>query len=76
MKAYWGVDVQTNIFLTSALPEGDWSASLHGRFTLRGMYPRTGLDDVEKYRDSKSDPWVVQPVASLFCLIRIIVILC
>jgi hypothetical protein len=68
-----------HIFLTSALVGGEWSASLPGRFTPResapGTHwiggwvdPRAGLDDVEKrksrpYRDSNSDPSVVQPVA-------------
>jgi hypothetical protein len=33
MKAYGGVDVQTHIFLTSALVGGEWSASRPGRFT-------------------------------------------
>jgi hypothetical protein len=33
MKAYGGVDVQIHIFLTSALVEGEWSASRPGRFT-------------------------------------------
>jgi hypothetical protein len=33
MKAYGGVDVQINIFLTSALVGGEWSASRPGRFT-------------------------------------------
>jgi hypothetical protein len=31
MKVYGGVDVQ-NIFLTTALAEGEWSASRPGRF--------------------------------------------
>jgi hypothetical protein len=33
MKAYEGVDVQTHIFLISALVGGEWSASRPGRFT-------------------------------------------
>jgi hypothetical protein len=32
MKTYRGVDVQTNVFLTSALVKGEWSASRPGRF--------------------------------------------
>jgi hypothetical protein len=59
MKAYGGVDVQIHILLTSALAGGEWSASLHCRFTpgerIHGTYliggwvnPRAGLDDVEK----------------------------
>jgi hypothetical protein len=33
MKTYGGVDVEIHIFLTSALDEGEWSASRPGRFT-------------------------------------------
>jgi hypothetical protein len=32
MKAYGGVDVQTHIFLTSALAGGEWSVSCPARF--------------------------------------------
>jgi hypothetical protein len=32
MKTYEGLDVQTNVFLTSALDGGEWSASRPGRF--------------------------------------------
>jgi hypothetical protein len=69
-------------FLISPLIEGDWSASHPGRFTpgekASGTHfiggwvgPRTGLYDVENeksrpYRDSNSDPSVVQPVASRY----------
>jgi hypothetical protein len=58
----------------------EWSASRPGRFTtgegtpgthwIGGWVdPRAGLDDMEKrkslsYRDSNSDPSVVQPVAN------------
>jgi hypothetical protein len=59
MKAYGGVDVQIQIFLTSALVGGEWSASHPSRFTsgesapgthwMRGWVdPRAGLEDVEK----------------------------
>jgi hypothetical protein len=53
MKAYGRVDVQIHIFLTSALVEGEWSASRPCRFThgtpcIGWVDPRTGLDDVEK----------------------------
>jgi hypothetical protein len=62
MKAYGGVDVQTHIFLTSALVGGEWSASRPGHFTpwerAPGTHwtggwvgPRAGLDDVEKILD-------------------------
>jgi hypothetical protein len=59
MKAYGGVDVQSHIFLTSALAGSEWSASLPGSFTpgerAPGTYwigssvgPRAGLEEVEK----------------------------
>jgi hypothetical protein len=59
MKAYGGVDVQIQIFLTSALDEGEWSTSRPGRFTPGERAPgthwiggwvdlRAGLDDLEK----------------------------
>jgi hypothetical protein len=59
MKAYGGVEVQIDIFLTSALAGGEWSALRPGRFTpgerapdthwIGGWVgPRAGLDDVEK----------------------------
>jgi hypothetical protein len=59
MKAYGGVDVQIQIFLTSALVGGEWSASRPSRFTPKERAPgnhwiggwvdhRTGLNDMEK----------------------------
>jgi hypothetical protein len=39
MKAYRGVDVQTHVFLTSALVVGDWSASRLGRFDPGKKHP-------------------------------------
>jgi hypothetical protein len=82
MKAYGGVEVKFHIFFTSALVVGEWSASRLCRFTPRerapGTHwiegrvdPRAGMDDMEKrkflpYRDSNSDPLVVQPVASRY----------
>jgi hypothetical protein len=59
MKAYGGVDVQIQIFLTSVLAGGEWSASLPGRITtgerdpgthwIGGWVdPRASLDHVEK----------------------------
>jgi hypothetical protein len=41
MKAYWGVDIQLHVFLTSALDGGQWSASRHCRFTLEERTPGT-----------------------------------
>jgi hypothetical protein len=59
MKTYGGVDVETHVFLTSAIGGGEWSASRPGRFTpgerdpgthrIGGwVEPRVGMDDVEK----------------------------
>jgi hypothetical protein len=59
MKTYGGVDVQTHVFLISALVGGELSALRPGRFTLRekasgthwiGRWvgPRAGLDDVKR----------------------------
>jgi hypothetical protein len=61
MKTYGGVDVQTDVFLTSALVRGEWSASRPGRFTTGGgappprthrrggwVGPRASLNDMEK----------------------------
>jgi hypothetical protein len=53
------VDVQTHVFLTSALVGAEWSASRHGRFApgerapdthwIGGCVdPRAGLNDMEK----------------------------
>jgi hypothetical protein len=80
MKAYGGVHVYIHTFLTTALAGGEWSASRPGCSTAgerapgthwKGGWvdPRAGLDDVEKrkfYRDSNSDPSVVQPIASRY----------
>jgi hypothetical protein len=41
MKAYEEMDVSINIFLTSALAGGKWSASRHGRFTPGERAPGT-----------------------------------
>jgi hypothetical protein len=81
MKAYGGVDVYIHIFLTSALVEGEWSASRPGRFT-QGMSPdihwiggwvgpSAGLDVVEKREfltlpGLELRPSVFQPVASRY----------
>jgi hypothetical protein len=59
MKAYGGVDVYTDVFLTSALVGGEWSDSRPGRFTPRErtpgthwiggwVNPRAGLEDMKK----------------------------
>jgi hypothetical protein len=68
------VVVYIHIFLTSALIGGE-STSRPGRSTPEERAPGThwigGLDDLRKrkflpYRDSNSDPSVVQPVASRY----------
>jgi hypothetical protein len=41
MKAYWGWRDTSTHSLTSALDEGEWSASCHGRFTPRERAPST-----------------------------------
>jgi hypothetical protein len=54
MKTYGEVDVQIDVFLTSALVGGEWPASppaerAPGNHWVGGWVgPRTGLDDVEK----------------------------
>jgi hypothetical protein len=59
MKVHGGIDVQSHIFLTSALVGGEWSASRRGGFnpeeSAPGTHwiggwvdPRAGLGDVEK----------------------------
>jgi hypothetical protein len=68
------VDIQIQIFLTSALVEGEWSASRPSRFTPGESNPRFPFDKLGgpqswteqhgPYRDSNFDPLVVQPVAS------------
>jgi hypothetical protein len=39
MKAYGGVDVSIQVFLTSALAGGEWSASRPGRLTPEERAP-------------------------------------
>jgi hypothetical protein len=41
MKTYGGVDVQTHVFLTSALVGGEWSASRPDRFIPWKISPGT-----------------------------------
>jgi hypothetical protein len=59
MKAYRGVDVQTHVFLTSALVGSELSASRLGRVNAGERFPgthwigswvgpRTCLDDMQK----------------------------
>jgi hypothetical protein len=60
MKTYGGVDIETHVFLTSALVGSGWSASRPSRLTPREkapcahsiegwVGPRAGLDDMEKH---------------------------
>jgi hypothetical protein len=80
MKAYEGVDVQIQIFLTSALVGGEFSVTSPGGFTSWERSPGTlrvgGWVDTRAvrttwrrenscpHRDWNSDPLVVQPIAS------------
>jgi hypothetical protein len=59
MKAYGEVDVYTHVFFTAELVGGEWSASCpwllcpmervpSTRWIGGWVYPRTGLDDLEK----------------------------
>jgi hypothetical protein len=41
MKTYGGVDVQIQVFLTSAVVEGEWSASCPSHFTPETRAPGT-----------------------------------
>jgi hypothetical protein len=41
MEMYWGVEVQLQVLLTSALDGGKLSASISGRFTTRESAPST-----------------------------------
>jgi hypothetical protein len=50
MKSYRGVHVYIEIFLTSALVGGEWSASLPGSFTTASLHLR-GL----AHRNSQSE---------------------
>jgi hypothetical protein len=59
------------VFLTSALVGGEWSASRPGRFTqldrsLCGPQSRSGQRGEERILDSNSDPSVVQSIASRY----------
>jgi hypothetical protein len=82
MKAHGGMDVLSQIFLTSALVGCEWSASRPGRFTHEERAPvpieyeagwapepiwtTLRIENSLPYRDSNSDPSVVQPVASRY----------
>jgi hypothetical protein len=82
MKAYGGLVMQIHNFLTWVLVGGELSVSRPCRFTPGErdsginwtedwVGPRTSMGDEEKrksclYRDSNSDPSVVQSVASLY----------
>jgi hypothetical protein len=73
---------EIHVFLNSTLVGDEFSASHFGRFTSKERVPstywtggwvgpRAGLDEMERgnslsYRDSNSDPSVVQPVASRY----------
>jgi hypothetical protein len=91
MKTYGGVDILSHIFFTSALAEGEWSASRPGHFipverALSTHWIRdwveliARLDDVQKtkfvpYRDSNSDHSVVQPIPTTLSRLHLTYIL-
>jgi hypothetical protein len=75
MKMYRGVDVWIHIFFTSALAEGEWSASSPSRLTPVGrvlgthsiggwMSPRAGLDEVEKRKYLTLPGLKIRPLGS------------
>jgi hypothetical protein len=82
MKMYGVVDVHIHVFLTLALVGGKWSLSHSGHFTPGERAPvpirqEAGCapeliwtmwrrENSWPYRDSNSDPSVVQPVASRY----------
>jgi hypothetical protein len=72
MKTYGREDVQSHVFLTSALVGGEWSASRPGHFfpgervvdshwTGGWLGPRTGLDDVERRKILHLPGFKLQP---------------
>jgi hypothetical protein len=77
MKMYGEVDVLSHVFLTSALVEGEWSASRPGRFTSderasgthwvgRWMDPNAGLNYMEKWK-LLTLPWnELRPLANRY----------
>jgi hypothetical protein len=56
MKAYGGVDVQTHVFLTSALAVGEWSAS-----RPRPLYPQGKEPPVPIGQEAG---WAPEPVST------------
>jgi hypothetical protein len=72
MKAYGEVALKTQVFLTSALVGGEWSASRPRHFISRERAPgtrwiggwvgsRTSLEDMEKLKFLPSSGLVLQP---------------
>jgi hypothetical protein len=81
MEAYWGIEIYLHVFLTSALDEGEWSASRPVHYILRerasGTHwigdwvdPRAGLDAVVEKKNSHPlpglEPPIIQPVAQRY----------
>jgi hypothetical protein len=80
MKAYWGVEVYLNEFLTSALDGGEWTASRPDHFTsmertrypldrrLGGRQNRSGRGGEEKNSQPLPGlkPPIIQPVAQRY----------
>jgi hypothetical protein len=83
MKAFEGMNVYFQVFLTSALVRGEWLASRSVRFTPGEISPRcnriggwvdhrTDLDEVENRKfltlpGLEILPSVAQPLASCYC---------
>jgi hypothetical protein len=69
MKTYGGVDVQTHIFLTSALAGVEWSASLPGSFIpgkrASGTQSRSGHCEEEKILDPTGNRTLIHRLSSL-----------
>jgi hypothetical protein len=65
MKKYGGVDVEINVFLTSALVRGELPASRPCSFNPGERASGTHCIGcwIDPHRDSNSDPSVVQPAA-------------
>jgi hypothetical protein len=73
MKVYGGVDIEIQVFVTSELVGGEWSASRPDRFTSRERAPgthwkggwvvaRAGLEDVDKRKFLTLQGFEIRPL--------------